>query len=105
MRNTRERIETLGYPSQRAAIVALYQQQFPPKTIAALAKAPINSVHRTLSDYRQAGGRLVACVPAPPADPMPLANPIWDLDESDRRIAFYRRAREAARAALKDASL
>lgn len=94
-------IPTLGYPSQKAAIVALHKQGHDADTIARVVGAPINSVQRALSEYRQKYG-----IPAPkrkPQSPYEIKNDrpdsIWDMDEDKRRDEIRRRAALAAREA------
>ena len=89
-------IPTLGYPSQKDAIIALYEQRVEPRAIAAQTGAAVNSVHRAIHDYRTATGRLIA-----PQRDMPAAAPLppepWSDDPHERRLAAYRRAVEGAR--------
>lgn len=92
-------IPTLGYPSQTEAIIALHKAGTSALNISQMTGASINSVHRALTKYRQRQG-----IPAPARQPrayVPSANqydPLWDMDEDDRRDEIRRRAAVAARA-------
>lgn len=92
-------VPTLGYPTQKAACVALFLAGEPPAAIALAVRASVNSVHRALTEYRKANG-----LPTPPRKAgtyVPGVNhcdPLWEMDEDDRRDAIRRRAADAARA-------
>lgn len=91
-------IPTLGYPSQRAAVIALYEHRVEPKGIAARTGATINSVHRAIHDYRVSSGRYIAPIREhPKAERLPAIGNIWELDEYQRGLAFARRAAVGAR--------
>lgn len=95
-------IPTLGYPSQKDAVVSLYEQRVEPRQIAKRTGINPNSVHRYIHQYRVATGRYV--VPdriTPKAEPIPLDGFVWGMDEDDRRMAVYRRAVTGARRALR----
>lgn len=93
---SRTPIPTLGYPSQKDAVIALYEERVEPKAIAELTGASINSVHRALHDYRAATGRIIEPVrDLPKAEPLP-SEP-WSDDAHERRMAAHRRAVEGAR--------
>lgn len=93
-------IPTLGYPTQRAAVIALYEQRVEPKAIAERTGATINSVHRAIHDYRVSSGRYIAPIrESPKADRIPAMGNIWELDDYQRGLAFARRAAAGARAA------
>lgn len=92
-------LPTLGYPSQSEAIIALHGAGVGPESIAATIGASINSVHRALSVYRKRNG--IATEPRRQRSYAPAVNhcdPIWELDEDERRDAIRRRAATAARA-------
>lgn len=91
-------IPTLGYPTKKDAVIALYEARVEPRAIAARTGIAINSVHRAIHDYRTATGRFVE-----PIRKLPTATPIapehWNDDPHARRMAAYRRAVEGARRA------
>ncbi len=93
-------LPTLGYPSQTDAIIALHKAGASPWNISQATGASINSVHRALAIYRKRRG-----IPTParrPREHVPAVNqydPIWDMDEDERRDEIRRRAAVAARAA------
>jgi len=95
----RRPIITMGYASQTAAIIALHKAGASPWNISQVVGAPINSVHRALTKYRQRQN-----IAAPARQPRPYVpavnqcDPLWEMDEDDRRDAIRRRAAEAARA-------
>jgi len=91
-----QHVPTLGYPTQKDAIIALYEQRAEPKKIAQLTGAPINSVHRALHDYRVSTGRLIdpiRVIPTAPRSP----NDTWPDSLHAQRMAAYRRAVKGAR--------
>jgi hypothetical protein len=93
-------LPTLGYPTREAAIVALHKAGASPWNIAQVVSTSINSVHRTLTRYRKRKG-----IPTPTRQPrvyVPAVNqcdPLWDMEEDERRDEIRRRAAVAARAA------
>jgi len=92
-------IPTLGYPSQKAAVIALYEQRVEPKAIALQTGASQNSVHRAIHDYRVATGRHVAPIRlTQKAERTPAASSVWEMDDYRRAQAFARRAAAGARA-------
>ena len=100
-KNDSRNIPTLGYPTQKAAVLALFKAGMDPNEIAEAVNTSINAVQRTLSDYRRANG-----IPTPPKKkPTPNAAPggpadaVWDMEEDKRRDEFARRAARAAREA------
>lgn len=98
--NYRPPIPTLGYPSQKQAVIALYEQRVEPRAIAERTGATVNSVHRAIHDYRVKSGRYVSPIRRKPkADPLPSMGNVWDRDDNQRRIAFALRAAAGARAA------
>lgn len=96
----REPIPTMGYPSQKAAIVALFLDGVPAREIAELVGTSINSVQRSITSYRKKNG-----IPTPerslssPYIAREPINPMWDMEEDKRRQAIIRRAAEGARIA------
>lgn len=92
-------VPTLGYPTQKAACVALFLAGETPTAIALAVGASVNSVHRALTQYRKANG-----IPKPQRQPrayIPGVNqcdPLWEMDEDQRRDEIRRRAAAAARA-------
>lgn len=96
-------IPTLGHRSQKAAIIALYEQRVEPKLIALRTGAPINSVHRALHEYRVKTGRYVAPVRETKREE-PSVDVAWD-SAYRRRLAAHSRAVAGAREALDRAGL
>lgn len=47
-------IPTLGYPTQKAAIIALYSAGHSPCDIKSMVNTSSNSVHRALTEWRKA---------------------------------------------------
>lgn len=92
-------LPTLGYPSQKAACIALFLSGEAPTSIAVKVGASINSVHRALTEYRKANG--ISKPQRQPRAYIPGVNecdPLWEMDEDQRRDEIRRRAAAAARA-------
>lgn len=101
MSNSRH-IPTLGFPTQKDAIIALYEDRVEPRVIADKTGAPINSVHRALREYRADTGRIIAPIRTlPHAKSLPREP--WHDDEQRRRIAAHKRAVMGARKTLEAA--
>ena len=93
-------LPTLGYPSQSAAIVGLYLDGMQPRAIAEKVGASINSVQRSLSQYRAKNGIPTPERVYPPATvEREPTHPMWDMDEGKRRQEIIKRAAKAARLA------
>jgi hypothetical protein len=94
-------IPTLGYPNQKAAIIALFELGNDPYEIAVAIGCAINSVQRALSEYRRRNG-----IPTPPRKSQSeyevkneRHDSVWDMPDDARREEFARRAARAAREA------
>ena len=93
---------TLGYPTQAAAIEALYAGgERDCNAIAESAGVAINVVHKVLSGYRK-----LHKIPTPARDyknykisPGKAPDAVWGMWDDDRRQAFHARSVAAARAA------
>lgn len=92
-------LPTLGYPSQSAAIVALYLDGIAPSVIARRTDASINSVTRSIRDYRKKTG-----VDVPVKEPVPRgkkgAGCYQSISRNDWRMRNYLRSIHGARQAL-----
>lgn len=95
---------TLGYPSQKDAIIALYDEGNDPLDIAETVGTSINSVHRVLSQLRKRRGLSVVPKRRKPAR-MTLAVEAWPKTAHDWRMLNYRRSVSAAREALEGIGL
>lgn len=96
---TRAAIPTLGYPSQNAAIVALYEQGLAPSIIARRTGATINAVTRTIHKRKAVTGVSVpVLVPARRSRP---GDPRFKLSTGgDWKMRNYLRSIRGARKAL-----
>lgn len=94
-------IPTLGYPSQKAAVIALFLDGVEPNDIAEAVGAPINAVQRSLSEYRRDNSLPTPPRKKPSSNMKPWGQPddIWNMNEDDRREEFARRAARGAREA------
>lgn len=98
-------IPTLGYPSQKAAIFALYELRMMPRDIARQTSTSINVVHRAIHDYKvKTGNSFDPIRPEPVFAPAQTEWPsqtsnVWAREENHRRRLFHMRAVEGARQA------
>lgn len=93
-------IPTLGYASQTAAIIALYEARVEPREIALRTGAPVNSVHRALRVYRVRTGRMIE-----PLRTMARAESLAPDTGAMTRMAVFQRSTDGARATLEAAGL
>lgn len=99
MSHSRQSIPTLGYPSQKAAIIALYEERVEPKAIADMVICTINVVHRSIHDYRAKTGRIIAPIRGLPRA-IPIQKEAWPDSSYQRAVEAHRRAVEGARRTL-----
>lgn len=106
-RNTRA-IPTLGYPSQKLAIEALYAQGVDVFEIIKLTEASVNSTYRAISDYKKRHGiknqplrkqMVIAARAETGYANRAKERGVWSLNDNDRRMAFHAKAVKAAREA------
>lgn len=92
-------IPTLGYPSQSAAVRALYEQGYEAADIAEMVGASTNSVHRSLAEMRRKQG-----IAAPQRRGRPrrvsLAVEVWPKTAHQWRLMNHQKATAGAREAL-----
>lgn len=89
-------IQTLGYPSQQAAVIALYEQGHAPALISQMTGIPRNSVNRSIHKCRTKFGRVVKATKVAPREEPLAPEPRFD----DWRMRNYRKAVSGARMAL-----
>lgn len=89
-------IPTLGFPTQKDAVIALYEQGHAPSLIAHEIGASRNSVTRAIHDYRVKTGRMIPATQKMPQQPALLPEPRYE----DWRMRNYRKAVSGARMAL-----
>ena len=93
-------IPTMGHPTQNAAIIALHNAGVEAKDIADQLCISVNSVHRSLTRHRKSLGIVTATrKPQPYVPAVNQCDPLWDMEEDERRDEIRRRAAVAARAA------
>ena len=91
-------LPTLGFPTQHAAIVALYEQGIAPSIIAARIGTTINAVTRSIHRHQQRTGLIV-----PVKEPVAKGRKgrrFQHVNRNDWRMLNYVRSVQGARAAL-----
>lgn len=91
---------TLGYPTQGAAIEALWMAGVEPYNIIVLTGASVTSVYRTIANYKRKHGIRLQPPSKPPKEPTNMRHgDVWSMNDYDRALALHQRARKAAREA------
>lgn len=99
MSNFRPAIPVLGYPSQSAAVRALYREGNEAFEIAEMTGISINSVHRALAGMRRKIG--VKAMRKKPRQALPPAtSDAWPATAHEWRVRNYVKAANGAREAL-----
>ena len=93
-------LPTLGYPTQSAAIEALWMAGVDSYDILVLTGASVTSVYRTIASYKRKHGIKNQPPNKPPKEPSDMRKgDVWSMTDYDRSVALHARARKAAREA------
>ena len=94
-------IPTAGYPSQKAAILALHVQRMPSRVIASTLGVPLNTVTSKICTFRKTTGKRIEPVGNPErAHSIGPVKSVWDMSDGRRRTAFARHAAAGAKQTL-----